>query len=785
MKLRIRQISVLLLLVLAISLSACRKPQDSINSTVDSSAPTQVLTPAQRYENACRALTLSQQLAVEYTYSESRTVEGQTFSRSAIGTALYESPGTSHMQALIRESLTYGAYQTEYTQSYIDGVAYAQSGNANFTTNLSSEAFLSYQIPGALLDASLYGMMTCGENPDGTFSYHFSKPTGLEQWLPLPEHAQLTDAQGWAVLDAQGALRESTYALQYTLGEIPYTLEIKSVIPLSQSPNLSQLQPQYPTDCVQLEVFWAPRMILQTVGNLYAATDITCLQTQSAYCEASSIIRNQNLQIDMAGSGSDFMAQADYTVSVTNYTGTPSVNTQRESFRNGAYSYILNGGDPVGKDSVSAQQMRTYCEDLILNCLPTLEALGSATLTDAGDFYCLEFTCDKGISDSVFSKLFQILNLNLDNWAQSIATETPTAYLTICKDTGMPLTMGQSFGRTHVIDSVAYRTTVQTDQHVTLPGISARQNITGESTQLPETEPQTPATPLFYKVTNSKGHTIWLLGTIHVGDNRTGFLPQEIYDALSASEALAVEFDTDAFRQQSITDPVLQAQLSAAYFYADGSAAADHLNPELYRLAYALLLASGSNAKDVPNMKPVIWEALLSEFFLKQGSSLSGEKGLDNRLLALAREQGKEILDLESGLSQLNILTGLSDALQELLLEDTLSQGIDGYCSSILDLYEIWCRGDADELTQALLEIPADLPEEEKSLYQEYNKAMISKRNTAMVEAARKHLRAGKTVFFAVGTSHLLGEDGIVQSLSKLGYKVEQVTYSQQENPLQ
>ena len=785
MKLPIRQIFTLFLLILAISLSACQQPQDATNPSVDSSAPTEVLTPAQRYENACQALKSAQTLTVEYQYSESRTIDAQTFSRSATGTALYERPGTIRMQALIQENLTYGAYQTEYTQSYIDGVAYAQSGDASFTADLSVAEFLAYQIPGALLDSSLYGMMTHGENPDGTVSYHFSKPTGLEQWLPLPENAQLTDAQGWAILDAQGNLRESTYNLQYTLGEIPYTLEVTSVIPISQSPDLSQLQPQYPIDCIQLDVFWAPRMILQTVGNLYAATDITCLQTQSSYCEASSIIRNQQLQVDVAGSGSDFMAQADYSVSVTNYTGTPSVNTQRETFRDGKYSYILNGGDPVGKDSVSAQQMRTYCEDLILKSLPTLAALRSATLTDTGDFYCLEFTCDKGISDSVFAELFQILNLNLDSWAQSISTETPTAYLTICKDTGLPLTMGQSFERAHVIDNVTYRTTLQTDQTVTVPGILARQNITGKSESLPETEPENPATPLFYKVTNSKGHTIWLLGTIHVGDNRTGVLPQEIYDALSASEALAVEFDTEAFRQQSATDPLLQAQLSAAYFYGDGSSTADHLNPELYRLAYALLLASGSNTMDTPSMKPVIWESLLSEFFLSQGSNLTGEKGLDNRLLALAREQGKEILDLESGLSQLKVLTGLSPAVQELLLDDTVSLGIYGYCKAITDLYETWCHGNADELTQALLEIPADLPEAEKALYQEYNKAMISKRNTAMVEAARKHLRAGKTVFFAVGTAHLLGEDGMVQSLLKLGYKVQQVTYSEQENPPQ
>lgn len=784
MKLRIRQVFILLLLAMAISLSACAQPQDNPNPSLDSTAPTEVLTPAQRYENAYVALKSAQKLSLEYRYSESRTVDEESFSRSASGTAQYENLGTPQLQALIQENLTYGAYQAEYTQSYISGIAYAKSGGGNFTADLSAAEFLSCQIPGALLNPDLYAVMTHSENPDGSFSYQFSQPSGLEQWLPLPENARLIDAQGWATLNNQGQLQESTYKLQYALGAIPYSLEVKSVISPSEDLDLSQLQPQYPANCAKLEVFWAPRMILQTVGNLYAAQDITCLQTQTAYCEASSIIRSQQLQINIAG-GSDFMAQADYSVSVTNYTGTPSVNTQRETFRDGKYVYSLNGGEPVNKDAVSAQQMRTYCEDLILNSLLTLESLRSVTLTDTGEFYCLQFTCDTGISDPVFANLFQLLNLNLDSWAQSVSTETPTAYLTVCKNTGLPLTIGQSFERTHVIDNVAYRTTLQTDQTVTIPGTSARQNITGEAPEAPENEPENKATPLFYKVTNSKGHTIWLLGTIHVGDNRTGFLPQEIYDALAASEALAVEFDTEAFRLQSATDPLLQAQLSAAYFYGDDSVTADHLNPELYRLAYALLLASGSNTQDAVHMKPVIWESLLSEFFLSRQSGLSLEKGLDNRLLALAKAQEKEILDLESGLSQLKALTGLSDGVQALLLEDTVSLGIDGYCDSIEDLYEIWCRGDATELTQALLENAEDLPEDEKALHQEYNNAILTKRNAVMVEAARKHLRAGKTVFFAVGTAHLLGEDGMVESLLKLGYKVEQVTYAAQENPPQ
>ena len=40
-------------------------------------------------------------------------------------------------------------------------------------------------------------------------------------------------------------------------------------------------------------------------------------------------------------------------------------------------------------------------------------------------------------------------------------------------------------------------------------------------------------------------------------------------------------------------------------------------------------------------------------------------------------------------------------------------------------------------------------------------------------------LQIGETVFFAVGLAHLVGEDGIVNSLRNLGYTVEPVRYGE------
>ena len=41
-----------------------------------------------------------------------------------------------------------------------------------------------------------------------------------------------------------------------------------------------------------------------------------------------------------------------------------------------------------------------------------------------------------------------------------------------------------------------------------------------------------------------------------------------------------------------------------------------------------------------------------------------------------------------------------------------------------------------------------------------------------MLEVAKGYLDSGKTVFFAVGLAHLLGDGGLVQALRDAGYTV-------------
>lgn len=726
------------------------------------------------YASARQPVDAAANLSMNTQYSQSRCVGAETYTERISATAAYSGLRTGSMEALIREDLTIGTYEAQCTQSYMDGAAYCQVSGCGFTASMSADEFLADQIPAVLLDATLYGSLSCETTEEGTV-ITFAEASSLEDWAEECTQAELILASGTAALDANGALTATTYHAEYSLSAAVYTLDVSVTVTLPKKQILCIQHPEYSDGCTALTCFRAPRMLLRVVGNVYASQAMTGSTSETLCCEAAAAVRTQLIQIDTYGSGDDFMAKTDYTVSLTDYANHTVSNTKTEIFRDGVYSYTANSSEPGTQSGITPQQMRTYCEDALLAALFTPNYIADAVLTDTGDFYYLTFRGTDAFAEDLYDKVYGILQVDLDSYAASYTTDEASGYLTVNKYTGLPTAMGLYLSRSHVIDKVSYITTYQLDQSLNLSSATAYEAITGAPA--PEAEPAEAATPLFYRVTGADGQTMWLLGTIHVGDARTGFLPKEIYSAFHAADALAVEFDISAFEEQAASDASLQARLAAAYYYGDGSKTSAHLDAELYESAYPLILASGNNSINTPYMKVSVWANLIENFYLQQDYSLTSARGVDQRLLALAKAQGKTILDIETGLSQVQMLTGYSEALQSSLLSDTVSVSLVDYNRELRELYELWCGGDEAALTEAMTDDTSGLTEDELKLYNEYMKATITDRNAKMLAAAQTYLESGETVFYAVGLAHLLGENGLVNALRAAGYTVELVAY--------
>ncbi len=374
----------------------------------------------------------------------------------------------------------------------------------------------------------------------------------------------------------------------------------------------------------------------------------------------------------------------------------------------------------------------------------------------------------------------------LRNLSSAYACNETTGYVSIDKYTCLPTAAGFYYEGMHTIQGQDCLLSLQSDQSITAPATAAYFNITEE--MLPEEAPEEKATPLFYHITGEDGQEMWLLGTIHVGDERTAYLPQEIYDAFAASDALALEIDSEAFEKQSEEDEEIQSQISDAYYYGDGTSTKDHVGEELYEDALKYMKASGNYNMNAPYLKPSMWSNSIENFYLRQGYALTSEQGVEERLTKLAHDQDKEIREVESSLFQIRMLTGWSEELHKVLLEDSLEIDALEYIADVQELYELWCAGDeaalreelSDEVdTSELTEEELAEYEEQKHLIEEYNKAMSYDRNDGMLKVAIDYLESGETVFYAVGLAHLLNNvNGLVDALRDAGYTVELVQYA-------
>lgn len=781
-------IALLLIFAMTLGLFGCSaEPQETKNTkppetTIPTLPPETEPAADILYSQARQAIDEAKNLSLEISTRKNYTVGQENFEYDSAQTLLLSGIGTDALQAQLSENLTSPNFEDSFEEYYSDGMLYVTVyDDYHFKGTVTQEEYLARFAPAVLLDASLYGEIISSAVSDGTL-LQFEAPTGAENWA-LPEGAKFESASGSAHLDTNGILTQTTYTITYCQGAAHVTETVTVSPEVKDSVTLTA-----PDETLYTEISYidGPRAYDMALIPLCSSESVSTVTTETIISQAAACVRSQQTNVNYHGTGAEHVSRVNYDVSLMQSASTDTY-TQEELFVDGAYTVSSDDSEPQTAE-VSTADMLEYCEGFLWENIVSLLYFGDVRASEVGGLLYLEMDYTEEyavfLSQYISSVLFGDETF-LDEYATAYATVECTGYMAIDLYTGFPTATGIYYSGNHTIDGVEYLLSVQADQSFHLASPTAYETVTEEP--LPEAEPETAATPLFYHVTGGDGQEMWLLGTIHVGDARTAYLPQEIYDALDASDALAVEFDTLAFEESMETDSDLITQISNNYFYSDGSPTKDHLDAETYDAAVKLLKASGNYNANAEYMKPYLWSQSIDNFYLKLGYDLVPEKGVDSRLLTLAKEKGMEIRDIESGLFQVQMITGFSDELQALLLEESLAYSSSEFCAETAELYEMWCTGDEAALREALSEDvdTTELTEEELAEYEaaiplleEYNKAMSHDRNEGMLQAAIGYLESGETVFYAVGLAHLLNDvNGLVDTLRVAGYTVELVTY--------
>lgn len=805
MKLYKRLLALLLCLSMVFCLFGCDTAPVETQPTETTQQPTETDPPEptaeEIYADARAALDAASNVTLSITEDTTTTVAGQDFTERSQITLTYAGIGTDALQVAMEENYSKGTEEEEekdadeedqdviFSEVCADGTLYFSlelEELFRFSSAITAEECAARYLPVVLLDASLYGSVT--SESDGTnTTIHFAEPTAAEAWA-MPEEAEMLEASGSAIVDASGALTQMNYAITYHYGSADITVNVTSA-PQAEAAEVTV--PENPDDftAIHPDVFLA---YLRSATMMSQSESVTTHRSESIFCQAGGFQQNQGVSMNRHGEEKDLDAKIETNIYFYDYTSW-QVQTDTyellEEYVDGKYTMTVDDGVPTSQTGIAYSVIEDYCDQLMLTNMTDPGYWQEATVTDLGTLYLVEFTYSEDFGNTIQNSICSMFWDDpsfLNQYASAYVTNETTGYLAFDKYTGMPTSTGYYYEGTHTIDGSDYTLSLQSDQSIEVPSLGAYKEITDE--MLPEEEPEVTPTPLFYHVTGENGQEMWLFGTIHVGDNRTAYLPQEIFDALGSSDALALECDTEGFDEQCEEDEALQDQVSALYFYSDGTTIQDHIDEELYEAALKYLKATGNYNMNSEYMKTFFWYNAIDNYYLQQGYQLDGDQGVEERLTAYAEENEIPLREVESSLFQIQMMSNFSDELTQWMLEGGVEYATPEYWEGTMELFELWCSGDEEALrdmiscevdTSEMTEEELADYEENKHLLEEYNNTMSHDRNEGMLEVAIEYLESGDVVFYAVGLAHLLDEtNGLVDALRAAGYTVELVEYA-------
>lgn len=766
---------ILCMTLLAGIFTGCQTPENTAESesVPESTEETEIpVDYAALYADAASLLNESNALTVEAAVTDERS----------IGNDLVTESQTITLRSQDRQEKTPIIHRTDLVvyqnnvraaceQLWSDGIVYAKVKQAKYYSHEEAQQFLERQLPVGLLDPSNYETVS---GTDGEIS--FADALAAEDWA-MPEDGELLEASGTATLQ-DGVLTAERYEIRFLYGvtELHYIYEVRYTPSVDE--DLSALVPNNTKGYESLDSIEAAALLLRAKIAMDNAA-LTELQT-SYIAAAAGFVGVLTQEFARCGSGEDY--QSDLALSQVFYNLYDNDTSQynyTEHFADGVLSEQSDDEEPYEHNYPLDKQIQD--DNWRLDALtPDYDDIVDARVVDVGSYYVVEFTLTddfaKSLREQANATIFGDVD-ELDGYSTSYVGKTAKGFLALEKNSYLPTALNMDYEGIYTISGEQANLTMSLMRSVTLYDPDTYEHVTGEA--LPAEEPETRATPLCYEVTGTEGEKLYLFGTIHVGDDRTGYLPEPIMDAFNGSDALAVEFDDEAFTESIQEDTNLLEQVTASYYYTDGTTIANHIDSDLYRAATYVLKTTGQYTTQSDYLKPYVWSSTIENFYLSQGRKLTSAKGADHRLMDWAREQEKEILNVESGEFQLEMLSGYSDAVQQMLLAQSVAASRNSYLQGVYSLYELWCSGDEAAIIERLSAMSederAELDEDELAVYDEYHEQMEVARNEQMLEVAKEYLQSGKTVFFAVGIAHLLGEAGLVDALREAGYEVTKI----------
>lgn len=251
--------------------------------------------------------------------------------------------------------------------------------------------------------------------------------------------------------------------------------------------------------------------------------------------------------------------------------------------------------------------------------------------------------------------------------------------------------------------------------------------------------------------------TIYLAGSCHVLRASDYPLPDEFSLAYQDSRKIVFEAPQD-----EMAGPAFQEKMLRISIYDDGTTLKQHLTPEAYGKAATFCKKRNYPMEPFQILRPWMFTMTLTMLEMQK---LGAEPvyGVDYVFNERARQDGKAVGSLETVDDQIGFLTMMDKGMDTEQIIQTIDE-LEQLNVKLPDILSAWKKGDGVKIEKLLLKEVEDYPK----LY----RALIVDRNLKWVKKIAGYLNRPEKVMIVVGVAHLVGNNGIVELLRNLGYKV-------------
>lgn len=259
--------------------------------------------------------------------------------------------------------------------------------------------------------------------------------------------------------------------------------------------------------------------------------------------------------------------------------------------------------------------------------------------------------------------------------------------------------------------------------------------------------------PFLWEVQGPKAKH-YLLGSVHMLPDSAYPLPESLEAAYKATRPVVFESNL-----AELAAPELQGRmLGAAKDDRPGGLQAQIGKP-LYRQLQKRATELGMPAPVCEGFRAWFC-ALTLELFVLQQAGFSAERGVDQHFYNRTLDDGRPVLGLESAQHQLELFTGLPDALSNKLLAATLDEST-ATGQNPQALHRMWRSGDLAALEKLVGQLRAQYPE--------LHTRLLATRNRAWMPALLEHFNGAEPALVIVGAAHFAGADGLLALLKARG----------------